>query len=452
MNLLIKDTHFGIADFTKEEKKIIDEKFTFIDYSNAMSKSGFNERKVKKVNFAITNKNLIALRTGFLQDFVFLAKSHKFNITEIKDERTKFDFQKVEYKDEDLRKYFNPDFKYVNHQIRSLKALLKTNVGIIKAPTSSGKTEIIIGYLKITNLPTLILVDNVTLAIQTQARIEETGLSCGICTGTGKKDGYNVVSTIGSVKKLNLHNFKCVIVDECHIVGSARFQEFFSNTSYPLRFGFSATPEGNDKYRFATIKQHIGGVISEISSEELIKNDVMTPPEIHFIRIENCIPTPEWESSYDINIVNNELRNAKIAELANNSEYSTLVLYKIIEHGEKLLKLIPGAVMLSGNNSPSEREEVIKKFKNGEIRVIIASNIFKQGISINNIEMLIIASGGKSKIEVLQKIGRALRKHPGKDVALIYDFFDDGNKFTKKHSHERYELYKKAGYDNIIFE
>jgi len=174
----------------------------------------------------------------------------------------------------------------------------------------------------------------------------------------------------------------------------------------------------------------------------------MVKPKIKFIEVE-CRKTNSWESAQDKCIVNNKKRNKIITELANKQEEATLVLYKIIEHGEILSEEIENSVLLSGQNSNVEREQAIKDFKDGKIKVLIASNIFKQGISISNIKVLINASGGKSKIEVLQKIGRALRKFENKPYALVYDFMDIGNKFTNRHSVQRENLYKKVGFTDI---
>ena len=448
MKLLIKDTHMALGDLTKFEQLNIIERFTYKDQSKAMTRGGFDKKKVKKVRFSITKGNNLIMRTGFLKELILHCKSLNIKITDIDDRRTKFPHQR-DYDFSELRKYFNPDFKYVDHQMRALRMLLKTNLGIIKAPTSAGKTEIIIALMKITKLPTLILVDNVSLANQTMERIDEAGLNCGICHGKGKILGTHMCSTIQSAKKLNLSDYTMLIIDECHIAGAKGFQEFLEKTSYPLRFGFSATPDGNDAYRFATIRQHIGDVIEEILTDELIENDVMTKPEIHFKSV-SCIPTMDWQAAYDANIVENVDRNQLVANLANESGTPTLVLVKIIEHGEKIMKLLKeDALYLHGGSSIQEREDAIHKFKKGEVRILVASNIFKQGVSINNIECLINASGGKSKIEVLQKIGRGLRKSPGKDVALVYDFLDEGNDFTYRHSLQRERLYREAGFEDI---
>ncbi|MFW6281357.1 MAG: helicase-related protein [bacterium] len=811
MKILIKDKYIAVADATAFDKQIIKERFLYYDTSQAMSAGGYNKNRVKKVYFASEKKDVIILKTGFLKELFELIKKEKLKVEAVDDRRTKFEHQEKEYTWDDLRKYFNPKFDYVDHQIRALRALLKTTNGIIKAPTSAGKSEIIIALLKTTNLPALILVDSISLAQQTVERINEAGVDCGIISSKGNIKGYNMVSTIGSYKKIgDLTRYKMIIVDECfpgktlvhtengkktisslvkskssekvwsfnettkkyelkeiynwfekkteynefvkiwynnrdsvkstpnhkywilnnkeiiqkradeliigdrslvkpsyssgtgiapslskkqyqavlgmilgdgslskfynlarlrfshekkqldylnykllilnnmyfrknliegksgydenkivyniatqssldfldlynkfykngvkfiyniikeideislafwvmddgclhnkqyyelsthsfseeenkkiievlkikfdidaklkfdkrinkwylyittksskklselispyvcdsmqyklfekdrgkfnfvvddkvdygikeikniekiipeyktvynisvkdnhnylvgndilvsncHGAAAKRFLDFFDTSSYPIRFGFSATPSGNDKYRFALVRSNLGPIIEEIYSEELLENNVITEPEIHFKTIK-CKPTLDWQTAYEINIVYNEERNKKIIELEKKQKVPTLILYKIIKHGEELHKEIPNSILLSGEDSLSVREEAVKKFKNGEVNTLIASNIFKQGISINNIQTLIVASGGKSKIEVLQRIGRALRKHPGKDYALVYDFIDEGNEFTERHSYQRMNLYKKTGFKNIVIE
>ena len=447
MKILITDAYIAIGDISKVEIVYIKEHFTFKDMSKAMTANGFNKRKVKTICFAKQKGKALVMRAGFLKELFELIKEENFIISKIEDKRTKLISN--DYDDKKLRSFFDPKFDYVEHQIRALKALLKTNVGIIKAPTSAGKSEIIIALMKITKLPTLILVDSVSLASQTAKRINDADVECGICHGKARIDGFNVISTIGSYKKLgDLTRYKMIIVDECHISGSKRFQDFFETTNYPYRFGFSATPDGNDKYRFATIRQFLGDIISEIYTGELIENKVMVKPKIKFINVD-CPPTPSWDAAYEKCIVKNKDRNNKIVKIALEQNVPTLILYNIIEHGKALGELIPNSIVLSGADSNSVREDAIEKFKKGEIKYLIASKIFKQGISINNIQTLINASGGKSKIEVLQKIGRALRLHKGKDYALVYDFFDRGNKFTERHSLQREHLYKKTGFDDI---
>lgn len=453
MKLLLTDTFIGISDLSDYDRDLIVERFTYKDISEAVTRAGFDPSRIKKVKFAkVKEEKFLILRTGFLKELLEFCKLNSIKCSELKDKRTKFFHQTKTYTDEELEEVL-PNYDYVEHQKRALRALLKTNVGIIKATTSAGKTEIIIAFMKLINLPTLILVNEIQLAEQTANRIDEAGLDCGLCTGSKKYPGLHMVATIGSIKAVkDLSKYKCVIVDECHIVGSKQFQDFFANSSYPLRFGFSATPEGNDdKYRWATSRQFLGSIITEINATELMENEVIVPPEIHFVSIK-CKQTLDWDSAYKECIVANELRNKKVIELALKENVQTLILYKRIEHGNALLELLPNAILLHGENTLKERKDAVDKFKAGECQFLLASNIFKQGISINNIECLINASGGKAKTETLQKLGRALRKHKGKEKAIIYDFHDFGNTITERHSEQRKHIYIKTGFTNIVEE
>ena len=450
MNILIRDDYMAISDCTNVEKITIKDFFTEKDLSNAITKRGFDKTKIKKVCFVLNKKGVLILRSGYLQDLIYLLKKENIEAT-VKDNRTKFDFQKKEYSYDDIRKNLG-DFKYVEHQVNAVKKMLKTNVGVIKQPTSAGKSSTMSCYLKISKLPTLIVVSGVSLANQIMKSLNDDGVDCGICTGKGKIHGECMVSTIGSVKKItDLDRYKCVIVDELHEAAAKQYQDFLSSVNYPIRFGFSATPEGNSPFRWMKIRQFFGNIIFETFAEELLVNKVITPPEIVFKKT-NGVPTLDWQSALEKNIINNKERNKIISNLANTLEGSTLILYRIIEHGEELQKLIKNSILLHGEHSLEERDQAIKDFKEGKVKTIIASNIFKQGISINEINNLIVAGGGKSKIETLQKLGRVLRKAKGKDVAYVYDFHDEGNRFTEEHSLQRANLYKKAGYTNIIYE
>jgi superfamily II DNA or RNA helicase len=69
---------------------------------------------------------------------------------------------------------------------------------------------------------------------------------------------------------------------------------------------------------------------------------------------------------------------------------------------------------------------------------------------------MIAASPSKSKIKVLQSIGRMLRKHTSKQEAILYDIVDDltyknQNNFTFKHFIDRTKIYEKENFDFKIY-
>ena len=70
---------------------------------------------------------------------------------------------------------------------------------------------------------------------------------------------------------------------------------------------------------------------------------------------------------------------------------------------------------MSGKNKAKDREAWRKYMDSKENVLLIATyGIFQQGINIKSLRNLILASPFKSKIRVLQSIGRALRLHADK--------------------------------------
>jgi len=60
---------------------------------------------------------------------------------------------------------------------------------------------------------------------------------------------------------------------------------------------------------------------------------------------------------------------------------------------------------------------------------------------------LVIACGGKSTVKALQRVGRVIRKYPGKKFAVVIDFADQAP-FLDNHSRTRYRIYtSEDGFD-----
>ena len=176
----------------------------------------------------------------------------------------------------------------------------------------------------------------------------------------------------------------------------------------------------------------------------------MAKAKINLVKVD-CPETFDYPSANDTGIVHNKLRNdviRKIVEKHKDDGY-ICILTRILEHGEELEKTIPGAVYLKGDDPLNKRLDIIKQFNNGEIPVLIGSSILNEGISISNMKVLIMASGGKAQTQTIQKIGRVLRITKEKREGIFYDFIDAGNKYLFKHSKQRLALYKKEGYEDI---
>ncbi|MEG1313655.1 MAG: helicase-related protein [Bacilli bacterium] len=74
------------------------------------------------------------------------------------------------------------------------------------------------------------------------------------------------------------------------------------------------------------------------------------------------------------------------------------------------------------NNELSEREQIIKQFKEGKIQVLVAMKCLDEGIDIPSADIALLMSSTTNPREYIQRIGRVIRQYEGKMFAKIYDF------------------------------
>ncbi len=78
--------------------------------------------------------------------------------------------------------------------------------------------------------------------------------------------------------------------------------------------------------------------------------------------------------------------------------------------------LIPA---ITFQTSKDERKEILDRFKAGDYRVIVTSQVLDEGIDVPDASIGFIISGTGSSREYIQRLGRLLRKVEGKRAKLI---------------------------------
>jgi len=66
-----------------------------------------------------------------------------------------------------------------------------------------------------------------------------------------------------------------------------------------------------------------------------------------------------------------------------------------------------------------ERKEILEKFKAGEYRAIVTSQVLDEGVDVPDASVGFILGGTGSSREYIQRLGRILRKKRGKQAKLI---------------------------------
>ncbi|KAH9257700.1 hypothetical protein BASA81_004158 [Batrachochytrium salamandrivorans] len=68
-----------------------------------------------------------------------------------------------------------------------------------------------------------------------------------------------------------------------------------------------------------------------------------------------------------------------------------------------------------------EQQEVVRKFRNGEIDVIVATCIGEEGLDIGSVDLVISFDALQSPVRMIQRFGRAGRKRAGRVLVLVAD-------------------------------
>ena len=350
------------------------------------------------------------------------------------------------------------------HQQKAVDAFDASNGrGIIKLATRSGKTVIAGAIIQKLGLPSLFITPGKSLMDQTVKEFERKfGLECGRC-GDGKweLDAPVVVGIVNSLsnqigkdgdKALDIarlyERVQVAVFDECHLSSDSYQKISRSLKKAYYRVGLSATPLDGDKGQRLQTVGMTGPIIFSVETEEMVQKGAIARPEVLFIQNESLVPyCQDWDQEYYIGIVANDDRNLKVCiaavKLVKRRQMSVLMLVQSLEHGTRLLGLLRDkrpdvkTDYVHGEHSLERRKEALFQLQTGTLDVLIASNIFNQGIDIPLLDAVVIAGGYRAPILTKQRYGRPITKAGEKESGLIVDFFDTGGRWLQKHSEER---------------
>ena len=149
--------------------------------------------------------------------------------------------------------------------------------------------------------------------------------------------------------------------------------------------------------------------------------------------------------------------------MCRNISGNTLCLFQLVEkHGkilhEEISKIAKNrkVFFVYGGVDSLEREKIREIVENEKDAIIIASfGTFSTGINIRNLHNIVFSSPSKSKIRVLQSIGRGLRRSSNKMGILVFDIADDisykeRRNFTLTHFTERINIYNEQQFNYEI--
>lgn len=376
-------------------------------------------------------------------------------------------------------------FTFYDYQIKAMDSFLSlvkdpNNIfprGIIKIPTSGGKTLIGATLAKIIDVPTLFIVRGKKLTKQNFEVIHEV---------FGKeKDRVGLIDaktwnpqflTVASVNTLFsrltasdyseelrkfLKNIEFIICDEVHRSTSKTFSSVLKILDAPIRLGLSATPSRKEDDRDLLLRSLIGPVVYDIPVEELKNKGTISRSKLTCLVISK--PKKDslsWEDANKHLIIHNAYRTNVITELAkqriNEGKTVLLLVGNSIPLAEntynKLISKVPKdkVRMVNGASNIDDIDEAFNALKKKEISCVITTVIADEGIDIPSINCLLTIGGGESYNRTVQRVGRALRLKSDGSEAEVIDVMDTTNPYLKKHSTTRLTYYMEESlFDSV---
>jgi len=355
---------------------------------------------------------------------------------------------------------FRPDQIYlINKARRHIR-------GIIKSPTGTGKTLIQMGICSCYPQSTiLIMAHTIDIVKQTVDELEKFGFEdIQEITGTSQIKipvERIVVSTMQTFGKIMpnqyMDYFEVVIIDEAHHVRNTNstYGKILRQMLAPIRLGFTATlPENKDE--LIAMEGLLGPVIGELTIQDAVEEKILAKPVIQLFKTEynrSVHSEKRYADAYEKGIVQNRQRNEKIAEIVSyyvDQHKSILIMVTKIEHGGLLERFIldkgVSCKFVRGSTEGEERVAIKEALINKTVNCVIATVVWREGINIPTLDVVVNACGGKSEIMTLQAIGRGLRRTKDKDEVIIVDFFDNSHHYLISHFGERITLYMDNGW------
>ena len=343
-----------------------------------------------------------------------------------------------------------PEFKFpLRESQQAVYDALDDNC-IINAWVSWGKTFTGLAIAGKLGQKTLVVTHTVPLRNQWAKEVEKVyGIKPGII-GSGSWDTEPCI-VIGNTQTLyrNLDRIKrefgTIILDEMHHVSSPTFSKVIDTNYCRYKIGLSGTLERKDG--------------KHVVFRDYFSSNVFKPPKENFMT-----PTIEIYRS-DVRFMDGaSIPWAKrVNALANNEEYRhtiAMMASAYAARGHKVLVVsdrvhfLKSCAELTGENSicvtgevPHEqREELINEILHGSKNILYGTQaIFSEGISVNTLSCLILATPINNEPLLTQLIGRVVRKHDDKRDPVIIDIHLRG-KTAQRQASNRMGYYMKQGY------
>jgi superfamily II DNA or RNA helicase len=348
-------------------------------------------------------------------------------------------------------------------QDAAIEALLKHDIGVLRAPTAFGKTVVAAAMIARRKVNTLVLVHRTELLLQWRERLGqflelEQGAIGLIGGGKRKATGIVDIAVMQSLSRREdlpdfLSAYGQVIVDECHHISAVSFEELLRQVKARYVLGLTATPirrDGLDPIIFMQC-----GPIRHAAAILAMKPGAMEVRALHIKK--GASPSELGIQSVFGLLAADEARNQLIlrdVEEAWSEGRKILVLTERSEHLDALFALItpldPEAFVLHGRMTRKKRNEMLSRLNavpEGKPRIVVATGrLIGEGFDHPSLDTLVLALPISWKGTLQQYAGRLNRTSEGKTDLRIYDYVEIDDPRLSRMWAKRERGYRAMGY------
>lgn len=364
---------------------------------------------------------------------------------------------------EDLEVEFHGDLRV--KQLKAVEEILAYPNGILHANTAFGKTVAAIAVIAERKVNTLIIVDRVQLLEQWRERLsiflnipsKEIGnIGGGKSKITGKIDIALCQSLVRNEAAFDLvEKYGQIIVDECHHVSAAGFEEILKHAPARYKLGLTATLKRKDGRERIVLMQ-----LGNVRYKDLAKVGGAGMHKVIVREMDTELPEQREEVTihqvYEA-IFRNQKRNETIVhdvkQALENGRYP-LILTERKEHVEifkEYFREMEHVYYLTGGIKRKELEKVMEALYNlpdTEPRLLVATSKFiGEGFDYPILDTLFLTMPVSWSGRIRQYAGRLHREYHAKKDVLIYDYVDCHLEKAEKMFTRRSKGYKSMGYE-----
>ena len=319
------------------------------------------------------------------------------------------------------------------------------------------------------------------------------------------KEYIDKILVISTPHSMYMDNFKSIILrkkqnipyfligDEMHELGSTKFRKTLLD-EYDYRLGLSATPDRKyDDFGTDYLFNYFGKIVYEFSLKKAIREinpltyvSYLTKYDYHPFYIN--LNDDELEEYYGLTqqlirikdddseknskkleklmfLRANILKNAKnkmqilediLVDLGSNTK--NLIIYCSDEQLDDVVDIVGNkfnwkvkTFTYIDSSDPNDdfdgrsyRDDILEDFSKGKYNCLVAMHCLDEGVDIPSASKAILLCNSTNPREFVQRLGRVLRRYPGKNKADIYDLIIKPN-FNKISNHKDLEkrIYEK---------